>query len=79
MLVRAEIDWQGSCTYGEVLTVTAGVEHWGTTSFRVRYGGGVGDRPVFACLITYVCVAPGTTAKMPIPDFLKDVLATIPA
>ena len=54
MLVRAEVDWSGSATYGDVITMTAGVEHWGTTSFRVRFTGGVGERPVFQALITYV-------------------------
>ena len=35
MLVRAEIEWQGSATYGDTLTVEAAVERWGTSSFRV--------------------------------------------
>ncbi len=79
MLVRAEVDWQGSATYGDTLTVVAGVEHWGRSSFRVRFTGTMGERPVFRALITYVCVAPRTTTKMAVPDLLKDTLATVPA
>lgn len=75
MLVRAEIDWRSSATYGDTLTVDAAVERWGTTSFAVRYAGAVGDRDVFTALITYVSVAPGTTAKMPVPDAVKQALS----
>jgi acyl-CoA thioester hydrolase len=77
MLVRAEVDWSGSATYGDVITMTAAVEHWGTTSFRVRYEGGVDERPVFRAVITYVCVQPGTTTKMPVPDDVKARLAFV--
>lgn len=79
MLVRVELDWQSAATYGDRIMVMAGVEHWGRSSFRVRYAGQVGERPVFAALITYVCVTPGTTTKMAVPDLLKATMATLPA
>ncbi len=79
MLVRVEIDWQGSATYGDTLSVVAGVDHWGASSFRVRFTGRAGERPVFTALITYVCVQPGTTTKMAVPALLRETLATVPA
>jgi len=78
MLVRAEVDWQGSATYGDTLTVTAGVDRWGNTSFAVRFAGTVGDRPVFTALITYVSVLPGTTTKAPVPDHVRARLGLLP-
>lgn len=74
MLVRAEIDWQGSATYGDMLTVTAAVERWGNTSFVVGFTGGVGERPVFAARITYVSVVPGTATKVAVPQDVRDRL-----
>jgi acyl-CoA thioester hydrolase len=75
MLVRAEIDWHSSATYGDTLTVTAAIERWGTTSFALRYLGAVGDRDVFTAVITYVSVAPGTATKVVVPDEVKAALA----
>lgn len=77
MLVRAVVDWSGSATYGDVIEVAAGVEHWGTTSFRIVYSGTVDGRPVFQAQITYVCVRPGTTEKMPVPDDVRGRLAFV--
>lgn len=79
MLVRAEIDWSSSATYGDVISVACGIDRWGTTSFAVRYRGSVGDRPVFSALITYVSVAPGTTEKMPVPDEVRTALSGAPS
>ncbi len=71
MLVRAEVDWQGSSTYGDTLAIACEVARWGTTSFAFRYRGVAGDRPVFTALITYVSVGPGTTTKTPVPAHVK--------
>ena len=78
MLVRAEIDWQGSATFGDVVTVEMGVERWGTTSFVTRFVGTIGGRPCFAAGITYVCVEPGSTAKMAVPDHVRAGLGLAP-
>lgn len=74
MLVRAEIEWQGSATYGDTLAVTAAIDRWGTTSFVVAYRGTVGERPVFSARVTYVCVEPGTTTKTAVPDDVRCAL-----
>ena len=74
MLVRAEIDWHGSSTYGDTLLISAEVARWGTTSFAVRYRGAVDERPVFTALITFVSVLPGTTDKAPVRTHVKERL-----
>ncbi len=74
MLVRAEVDWHGSATYGDTISMTAEVARWGTTSFSFRYRGAVGERPVFTALITYVSVAPHTTTKTPVPEHVRATL-----
>ena len=79
MLVRVELDWHGSATFGDTIAVDVGVERWGTTSFVVRFRGTVADRPVFDARITYVCVAPGTTEKMAVPDDVRAALGPVPA
>jgi acyl-CoA thioester hydrolase len=75
MLVKVLVEWQGSCTYGDTLEIEAAIARWGNTSFDVGFVGTVGDRPVFTATITYVCVQPGTTDKMPVPPDVKDALA----
>jgi acyl-CoA thioester hydrolase len=79
MLVRAEIDWRGSATFGDTLDIDVGVERWGTTSFVVRFLGSVGERVVFEGRITYVCIRPGTKEKMAVPDDLRARLGMAPA
>jgi acyl-CoA thioester hydrolase len=74
MVVRAEVDWHGSATYGDTLTVVGEVARYGTTSFALRYRGSVGERPVFTALVTYVSVTPGSATKTPVPDHLKAAL-----
>ncbi len=78
MLVKLLLEWQGSATFGETMGIDAGIGRWGTTSFDVAFRGLVGDRPVFTATITYVCVAPGTTTKMPVPDEVRRVLGLVP-
>lgn len=78
MLVRIELDWQGSATFGDTIEIDVGVEGFGRTSFVTRFRGTVADRDVFAARITYVCVRPGGTEKMPVPDEVRSGLALAP-
>jgi len=78
MLVRAEIEWQGSATYGDTVDIDCGAARWGRSSFDVAYRGMVGAAPVFTALITYVCVVPGTKASTPITDAMRGALAPAP-
>ena len=78
MLVRVELDWRGSATYGDVIAIDLGVSRWGTTSFVTRFVGSVGERVVFEAAITYVVVRPGTTDKMAVPDDVRRALGAAP-
>ena len=78
MLVRVELDWRSSATYGEVIDVGVGIDRFGTTSFVTRFEGRVGDRVVFLAAITYVCVQPGTTEKIPVPAEVRALLGAAP-
>lgn len=78
MLVKAVVEWQGPATYRDVLDVDLGASRWGTTSFDVAFRGTVVGRPVFTATITYVCVAPGTADKQPVPDRVRVALDAAP-
>jgi YbgC/YbaW family acyl-CoA thioester hydrolase len=78
MVVRAEVDWQGSATYGDVVDIDCGVDRWGTSSFDIRYRGTVDGAAVFGALITSVCVVPGTKQSTPVPARMRDALGTVP-
>jgi acyl-CoA thioester hydrolase len=78
MLVRAEIEWQGSATYPDDVDIDCGVSRWGTSSFDVDYRGTVGGRPVFTARITYVCVVPGTKESTPIAARMRAGLGMVP-
>lgn len=77
MVVRAEIEWQGSATYGDVVDIDCGIGRWGTTSFDIRYRGTVGGAPVFVAVVTSVCVEPGTKSKVVVPPRLREHLALV--
>ena len=78
MLVKAQLEWQGSASYGDTLTVDCGASRWGTTSFDLLFRGTVQHRPVFTATITYVCVEPGTTTSTPVPPEMRAALGPIP-
>ncbi len=78
MLVHAEVDWQGSATYGDTLVIDTGVARWGRTSFTVRYRGRVGHRPVFTAESVHVCVAGGSHDAIEVPQMLRDALGDAP-
>ncbi len=82
MLVKAQLEWQGSATYGDTVDLDCGIARWGTTSLDVVFRGTVDGRGVFTALITYVCIVPGsttgTTATTPVPDAMRDALALAP-
>jgi len=78
MLVRVELDWRGSATFGDVVGIGVGISRWGTTSFATRFHGVVGERTVFEATVTYVCVAPGTTEKVVVPAEVRERLALAP-
>jgi acyl-CoA thioester hydrolase len=74
MVKKATIEWSGSATLMDDVTIEAGVERWGTTSFDLGFRGRVGERPVFTATITYVGVVAGTTTTMPPPPEVRSAL-----
>ena len=78
MLVKAQLEWQGSATYGDTVDVDCGIARWGTSSFDIAYRGTVDGRPVFTALITYVSVVPGTKESTPAPARMRTALAMVP-
>lgn len=79
MVVRAEVEWQGSATYGDTVDIECGVARWGNSSFDLAYRGTVQGRPVFTAKVTSVCVVPGTKGSIAVPQRMKDALALVPA
>ena len=75
MLKKATIEWSGTATVGDVISIAPAVTRWGNTSFDVTYDGRVGDRPVFSCTITYVGVKMGTLETMPPPAEVRAALS----
>lgn len=78
MVVRAEVEWQGSATYGDTVDIDCGVARWGRTSFDLAYRGTVGGEPVFTARVTSVCVVPGTKQTTPVPERLRTALGLAP-
>lgn len=78
MLVKAQLEWQGSATYGDLVDIDCGIARWGTTSFDIAYRGTVGGAAVFTGLITYVCVTPGTKEPTPVPASMRESLGLAP-
>lgn len=77
MVVRAEISWQGSATYGDTVDIDCGIGRWGTTSFDLVYRGSVEERPVFTATVTSVCVTPGTKDKVAVTERMRTALALV--
>ena len=76
MLKRAEIDWSGPATYGDLVDIDVRVARWGNTSFTLVYQGTVDDLAVFDAAITYVGVRLGTTETVPVPQAVRDALGS---
>jgi acyl-CoA thioester hydrolase len=75
VLKKAELTWHGGASFGDVLAVDVAARRWGTTSFDIGFEGSVGEQPVFTAVVTYISVAPGTTAPAPVPEAVRSALA----
>lgn len=74
MLVKVEMEWQGSATYGDTIDIDCGVARWGTSSYDVDFLGTVSGEPVFTARITYVCIEPSTKTAIRVPDAMRAAL-----
>jgi acyl-CoA thioester hydrolase len=77
MVRRAEVVWDGSVGFGDVLTVTAEIAHWGTTSFRVHFALDCADRHVGDVALVYVGVDKATGTKAEVPAVFRDALGPV--
>lgn len=75
MVKRAEVVWHAPARLGDIVTISLGVDRWGTTSFDVGFAGHIGDEPIFTASMTYVGVERHTTTTMPTPQWFKDRVA----
>ena len=53
MLVKAQLEWQGSATYGDTVDLDCGIARWGTTSLDVAFRGTVAGRPVQVLMLAH--------------------------
>lgn len=75
MVKAASITWSAPALLRDQVDIDVAITRFGTTSFDVTYRGSkVGD-PLFDAVMTYVCVHPGTTETMTVPDELRDAVA----
>ena len=74
MVVRAELEWQGSAGWEEDVAIAVRPSRLGNASFDIRFEASVGERPACAATITYVSVERGTHTSTPIPDVLRTAL-----
>lgn len=76
MLKKATIEWSGSATVFDDLAIAVHVSRWGNSSFDMSFAGTVGERPVFAAVITYVAVKEGADppVAVPVPDGVRALL-----
>ena len=75
MVKTFSIEWRRAARLGDTVAMTARVTRWGSTSFEVEVLGAVDHAPAFLATVVYVCVEPGTTTKMQIPESLRAALA----
>jgi acyl-CoA thioester hydrolase len=74
MVRKAEVVWDGSASFGDVVVVTAEVGHWGTTSFRVHFSLDCGDRHLADAHLVYVGIDKATGAKARVPAEFRRAL-----
>lgn len=71
MLVRCELEWQGSAAFEDEVTIAVEPVRLGRSSFDLRFTLTVDGAPVATATTTYVSVVPGEKRSTPIPDRLR--------
>jgi len=77
MLVRAELEWEGSARFDEWIDIEVAPVRLGTKSFDLHYTAAVAGRPACAATITYVAVVPGKNTSIAIPDQVRAALEAL--
>jgi acyl-CoA thioester hydrolase len=75
MVRHAEVDWQGSATYGDMVQIDCRTERWGSTSFDIGFDIKVRETTIVLIKLTYVGIDPATKTKSQIPDTFKSALS----
>ncbi|HET6816255.1 MAG TPA: thioesterase family protein [Mycobacteriales bacterium] len=73
-LVHTEVDWRGSATFGDEVTVEVTVDRIGTTSFTLAYRVLRDEDELVTAKTVYVVIATGGSGKRAIPDDLRTAL-----
>ncbi len=76
MLVRSELEWQGSAGFEDDLAIEVVPTRFGTSSFDLTFTARVDGAPVATAVTTYVSVVPGEKRSTPIPDHVRGALAS---
>ena len=75
MLVHAELDWRGSATYRDELTIEVVPSRLGTTSFDVTYTARLQGEVRVSGVLTYVSVDPQHRPQ-PLPRDVREAFTT---
>ncbi len=71
---EANIRFRGAARFEDVITVSAGVAHLGTTSMKLEFLIHRGDELLVEGWLRQVCVDAKTWRKTPIPDWVRAAL-----
>jgi acyl-CoA thioester hydrolase len=74
MVKKASLEWHSASRHGDALEFALQPTRWGNSSFDVRVAASVGGRPVVTVDVTYISVAPGSHAPLPIPAGIRRAL-----
>lgn len=76
MLKKCTGTWHRAITFGDTVSVSCGIERWGTTSFDVAVDMQVNGASYFEAIITYVSVGVESRAPSPVPEFVRRALGS---
>ena len=77
MLVKAVVEWDGPAGFDDVVEIEVVPTRLGNSSMDIRFTASVGGSTVCTATITYVSIEPGARKSVPIPDGLREKLASI--
>lgn len=76
MLVKAVLEWSGPATFDQWIEIAVTPSRLGTKSFDVSFSASVEGRPACEATITYVAIRRGPNTSIPVPDPVREALAS---
>lgn len=76
VFVDAKVSYRGSSHFEDRLAIDVGVTRIGATSLTFEVEARRGDDPIASGTLVQVCVAPETHAKVPVPEPLREAIAS---